>query len=169
MPGRPAGHPPSIRTFPSSTDFECQPQACWRKPTRPVMNQRALELAGLPQRLSEPKRFTAEGAETAKGNQTSPNPSHRTVQNLPDPLLDFGSPDLEMSGGSLRPLRSSRIFWAEHPAQPLWASAEPTWASAGYCAPNRFPRRGRNSGTASPQRFLRARDGEAHTVFEFAN
>jgi len=137
MPGRPAGHPTSIRTFPSSTDFGYQPQACWRKPTRPVMNQRAWELTGLPERLSEPKRFTAEGAETAKGNQTSPNPSHRTVQNLPDPLLDFGSPDLEMSGGSLRalrPLRSSRIFWAEHPAQPLWASAEPTWPSAGHCA-----------------------------------
>jgi hypothetical protein len=74
MPGRPAGHPTSIRTFPSSTDFGYQPQACWRKPTRPVMNQRAWELTGLPERLSG------------------------------------------------------------YPAQPLWASAEPTWPSAGHCA-----------------------------------
>ena len=109
MPGRPAGHPPSIRTFPSSTDFGYQPQACWRKPTRPVMNQRALELAGLPQRLSG------------------------------------------------------------YPAQPLWASAEPTWASAGYCSPNRFPRRGRNPGTASPQRLLGAEDDGEHTAVALAN
>ena len=172
MPGRPAGRPPSIRPFPSSTDLGNQPQAFWRKPTRLVMSQGARELTGLPQRLSEPKRFTAEGAETAKGNQTSPNPSHRTVQNLPDPLLDFGSPELEMSGGSLRalrPLRSSRIFWAEHRAQPLRASAEPTWPSAGYSALTRFPGRDRNLGTASPQRFLRARDDEGHTAIALAN
>ena len=53
MPGRPAGRPTSIRPFPSTTDFGNRPQACWRKPTRPVMNQRALELTGLPERLSE--------------------------------------------------------------------------------------------------------------------
>ena len=57
---------------------------------------------GQVQGRSEPKYFTAEGAETAKGNQTSPNPKQMTVQNLRDPLLDFGSPDLEISGGSLR-------------------------------------------------------------------
>ena len=109
MPGRPAGRPPSIRPFPSSTDLGNQPQAFWRKPTRLVMSQGARELTGLPE----------------------------------------------------------QIF--QDPAQPLRASAEPTWPSAGYCAPNRFPRRGRNPGTASPQRFLRAEDNEAHTVFEFAN
>ena len=33
-----------------------------------------------------PYGLHAKLAETAKGNQTSPNPRHRTVQNLPDPL-----------------------------------------------------------------------------------
>src|SRR3990172_5926122 len=59
----------------------------------------ALALHAVP---SEAKSFTAERAETAKGNPTSPNPSHMTVQNLRDPLSDFGSPDLDISGGSLR-------------------------------------------------------------------
>ena len=52
--------------------------------------------------------FVAEGAETAKGNQTSPSPRHRTVQNLPDPLSNFGSSGPKISGGSLRALRALR-------------------------------------------------------------
>jgi len=52
MPGRPARRPPSIRSFPSSTDFGSPPHACWREPTQPGMNQRVLELARLPERLS---------------------------------------------------------------------------------------------------------------------
>jgi len=109
MPGRPAGHPTSIRTFPSSTAFGYQPHAFWRKPTRLVISQGALELTGLPE----------------------------------------------------------QIF--QDPAQPLWASAEPTWPSAGYSSLTRFPGRDRNLGTASPQRFLRAEDDEAHTAIALAN
>ena len=57
---------------------------------------------------------------TAKGNQTSPNSKQMTVQNLRDPLLDFGSPDLEISGGSLRALRPLRFkcnVWVQAIAQ----------------------------------------------------
>ena len=45
--------------------------------------------AGHVQGWSGPKYFTAEGAETAKGNQTSPNPNQMTVQNLRAPLLSL--------------------------------------------------------------------------------
>jgi hypothetical protein len=55
-----------------------------------------------------PKYSTAEGAETAKGNQISPHPRQMTVKNLRDPLSDSGSPDQERMGGSLRALRPLR-------------------------------------------------------------
>jgi len=68
--------------------------------------------------------FVAEAAKTATLNQTSPNPRHMTVRNLRDSLLDFGSPDLETSGGFSahqrrgrwyrRPLRSNRGAWVDN-------------------------------------------------------
>lgn len=90
MPGRPAGHPPSIRPFPSSTDFEYRPQACWRKPTRPVIDQRAPEMAGLPEKLSE---YPAQPL-WVLAEPTRPSAGFRAVKRFPgrDRTLGTASP-----------------------------------------------------------------------------
>lgn len=54
------------------------------------------------QRFLRSKYFTAESAESAKSNPTSPNPKQMTVQDLRDRRSDFDSTDLEISAGSLR-------------------------------------------------------------------
>jgi hypothetical protein len=43
---------------------------------------------------TQPKHFTAEGAKTAKANQSSPNPRHTTARYLRDSPSDFRSPEL---------------------------------------------------------------------------
>jgi len=90
MPGRPAGHPPSIGTFPSSTDFGYQPHACRRKPARAVIDQRALEVTGLPQRLSE---YPAQPL-WVSAEPTRPSAAYRALKRFPgrDRTLGTASP-----------------------------------------------------------------------------
>lgn len=254
MPGRPAGHPPSIRTFPSSTDFEYQPQACWRKPTRPVMNQRAWELTGLPERIFQACGRTGTGSSSTRmrsarryvnfygrditerkraaaleqlwgvgqamsRNLALPETLDRIVQTARDLLrtdyarLTFWDGTRKclthaaQAGAESLPIRHVRQAGAGFAG--VVAKTSKTLIVNDYkafrlsppknteihrqnsvhtridsqavvhqpsrmmprapCLHLRFPGSDRNLGTASPQRFLRAEDGKAHTTIAFAN